>query len=142
MRLQGDFQPAQNPEKMNEAVKNAFLKFNKLSTLVKNENGVISNKINFKNDSILIQYVTKKKVKENNITRPITIKWFGGEPTLEMEMIKKLSDKLITIANKYQIPYSAYIQTNAYLLTQEIIDVLQDKEVKTRIKNSTGKRNF
>lgn len=27
VRLQGDFQPAQNPEKMNEAVKNAFLKF-------------------------------------------------------------------------------------------------------------------
>lgn len=77
----------------------------------------------------IVEFI-EKRIKETKANR-LAVKWFGGEPTLEMEMIKKLSDKLITIANKYQIPYSAYIQTNAYLLTQEIIDVLQDKEVKT-----------
>lgn len=72
----------------------------------------------------------KKRIKETNTNR-LNIKWFGGEPTLEIETIKKLSDKLIAIANEYGIPYRAYIQTNGYLLTQDMVNILEDKKVQS-----------
>ena len=72
----------------------------------------------------------EKRIKETKSSR-LFVKWFGGEPTLEMETIKKLSDKLIAITKEYGIPYSAYIQTNGLLLTQDMIDTLEHKEVKT-----------
>lgn len=77
----------------------------------------------------IVEFV-KKRIKETKANK-LAVKWFGGEPLLEIETIKKLSDKLIKVADEYKIPYSAFIQTNAYLLNQEIIDVLEEKGVKS-----------
>ena len=59
----------------------------------------------------------------------LSITWFGGEPLLEPGIIKSLSEKLIDLANKKQIKYSASIVTNGYLLTQEIVDMLAENRV-------------
>lgn len=69
----------------------------------------------------------KKRIKETK-TSQLAVKWFGGEPTLEIETIKKLSDKLIAVADEYNIPYKAHIQTNGYLLTQNMVTILEEKK--------------
>lgn len=71
----------------------------------------------------------KKRIKETNTNR-LFVKWFGGEPTLEINTINKLSKGLIEICDEYNIPYRAYIQTNGYLLNQEIINTLEENKVK------------
>ena len=77
----------------------------------------------------VVEFV-RKRIKETKANR-LFIKWFGGEPTLEIERIKYLSNRLIVVADEFNIPYSAYIQTNAYLLSQEIIDTLEKIKVQT-----------
>lgn len=54
-----------------------------------------------------------KKLKNLNVT------WFGGEPTLGMDIIESLSKKLIALCEKKRIHYSAAIVSNGSLLTQE-----------------------
>lgn len=54
----------------------------------------------------------------------ISVTWFGGEPLLGLDIIKNLSEKIISFANKKKIHYKASIITNGYLLTQETADLL------------------
>ncbi len=61
--------------------------------------------------------------------RMIHITWFGGEPLLVPDVIESLSERLIGLAEKYQAEYKAGIVTNGYLLTQEIVDMLERVKV-------------
>ena len=70
----------------------------------------------------------RKRIDETN-ANALLIKWFGGEPTLALETIERLSDLLIAIADARGIPYAANIQTNGYLLTQEVAERLENKRV-------------
>ena len=72
----------------------------------------------------------RKRIEETETSR-LSVKWFGGEPSLEPERIRELSDRLIAVADGHGIPYNAYIQTNGYLLTQEMADMLEEKRVST-----------
>ena len=72
----------------------------------------------------------RKRMEETHATR-LSVTWFGGEPTLAPETISRLSDRLIAVAEEHGVPYGAYIQTNGYLLTQEMADMLEQKRVET-----------
>lgn len=65
------------------------------------------------------------KVKSNNIG----VCWFGGEPLLYPDIIENISKKLISFCEENNIRYSANIITNGYLLTQEIVDMLNSVKV-------------
>ncbi|MBR1828798.1 MAG: radical SAM protein [Atopobiaceae bacterium] len=52
------------------------------------------------------------------------VTWFGGEPLLAHHIVASLSERLISLASAYGAHYDASIFTNAYLLTQEIADML------------------
>lgn len=52
----------------------------------------------------------------------ISVTWFGGEPTLAIEVIDYLSKKIIELCNERKIQYNAVIVTNGYLLTQKMVD--------------------
>lgn len=71
---------------------------------------------------------TRKRIGETRATR-LSVKWFGGEPSLAIGQVRKLSDRLIAVAGEYGIPYGAVFQTNGYLLTQEMADTLEEKQV-------------
>lgn len=71
---------------------------------------------------------TRKRILETRATR-LSVKWFGGEPTLAFGQVQKLSDRLIAIAKTCGIPYWATIQTNGYLLTQEMVDSFREKQI-------------
>ena len=59
----------------------------------------------------------------------IYITWFGGEPLLAYDVIDSLSQRMIELANKWKIQYSASIVTNGFLLTQKIVDMLYKNKV-------------
>lgn len=56
--------------------------------------------------------------------RRLKILWFGGEPLLGLKNIDSLSERLIEIADEYQVKYHAEIVTNGYLLNKTAVDVL------------------
>lgn len=61
----------------------------------------------------------------------IHVAWFGGEPLLEPEIIKRLSEEMIAICNKRYLPFWAEIVTNGYLLDAEMFDMLYKLRVYT-----------
>ena len=73
----------------------------------------------------LIKWVDFKLSKHTK--GPLIIKWCGGEALLELDLIRKLSYKLKTIALKNNAKYYSHIVTNGFhlnLLTKEILEEL------------------
>lgn len=60
----------------------------------------------------------KKKIKE--VDR-VSISWFGGEPTLCIDIIDKISTELIKICKFYRKPYTANMTTNGYFLDAALV---------------------
>ena len=60
----------------------------------------------------------------------VSATWFGGEPLLAPEIIESLSKRLMALVEERGGEYSATIITNGYLLTQEIVDMLDRCKVK------------
>ena len=62
-------------------------------------------------------------------SKNLKITWYGGEPLLGIDIIDKMSQKLIALTNEKQVNYSASIITNGYLLTQNKVDILFKNKV-------------
>lgn len=73
----------------------------------------------------IIEMVTQAAQKRKDIE----ITWYGGEPLLAKEIIYDLSAKLIQICNENGSRYSAFMVTNGYLLTDEVIAKLKSAQV-------------
>lgn len=58
------------------------------------------------------------------------VSWFGGEPLLAPDVIEALSEKLIALAAENGTDYMARIVTNGYLLSTEIVAMLDRVKVK------------
>ena len=63
--------------------------------------------------------------------KSLSVTWFGGEPLLAPEVIEALSEKLMALAEEHHAEYSAGIITNGYLLTPEIVKMLERVQVKS-----------
>ena len=50
------------------------------------------------------------------------VTWFGGEPTLAWDVVRKLSQGFMEIAEKNRVEYSASLITNGYLLDEEKVE--------------------
>ncbi len=74
--------------------------------------------------------LTKRMLDASN-SKDIRVTWFGGEPLLACDIIESLSERLINLAEEYGGDYSASIITNGYLLTQDIVDMLDRNQVKS-----------
>lgn len=57
--------------------------------------------------------------------KSLSVTWFGGEPLLAPDIIEALSERLMALAESRGGEYSASIITNAYLMTQDIVDMLE-----------------
>ena len=55
----------------------------------------------------------------------ISVTWFGGEPLLAVNVIESLSMRLMALADDRGCEYGAGIVTNGYLLTQDVVDMLE-----------------
>ena len=56
--------------------------------------------------------------------RKLDITWYGGEPLLYPEIIVNLSAKIRQITDKSNCELTMYMVTNGYLLTSEIVEML------------------
>lgn len=54
----------------------------------------------------------------------LNISWFGGEPLYGWEAVEELAPFFVEIADENQVPFTAHMTTNGYLLTPEIADKL------------------
>lgn len=75
--------------------------------------------------SDLIQYVERKL--ESRTLSLLSISWYGGEPLLEIETIRRISKELIALCEKYNVNYHADILTNGYFLTRDVAIMLHDE---------------
>lgn len=60
-------------------------------------------------------------------TKNLSVAWFGGEPLLRFDVIEHFSSKIIDLASKYGVNYTASLTTNGYYLSSipDIIDRLK-----------------
>lgn len=61
---------------------------------------------------------------ENHISE-LNICWYGGEPILYVNIVSKLSTKLMAICSEIDVAYNASIITNGYLIDDKIIDLFK-----------------
>lgn len=61
--------------------------------------------------------------------RRLHIGWYGGEPLLAQESIKRLSEAFLQLCEEYHVEYSADIITNGTLLDEKAIELLNDCKV-------------
>ena len=54
----------------------------------------------------------------------LIITWFGGEPLLACDVIEQLSARLIELAEKRGCAFEAWVFTNGYLITPEVVGML------------------
>lgn len=64
--------------------------------------------------------------------------WFGGEPLLAPEIIDDLSQRFMSLAERFGVGYDAIVHTNGYLLDQEMVDFLEARNVRTAIVTIDG----
>ncbi len=57
-------------------------------------------------------------------TQSINCSYFGGDPLLNLEAVRYLSEGFLRIAQENALKYSALVITNGYLLTPKTVDVL------------------
>ncbi len=67
----------------------------------------------------------KKQYEKHQFTKPLKIKWFGGEPLLNMKIMRYISKSLID----NNIKFYAKMYTNGRLLTKEIAEELKSLHV-------------
>ncbi|MCM1234982.1 MAG: radical SAM protein [Ruminococcus flavefaciens] len=80
----------------------------------------MSQKVNDK----LIEFIKKTAIGK----KKLFISWFGGEPLLCKELLKKVSAELIDFCNEHQIKYYSELTTNGYYLN-EIVDDLNELKI-------------
>ena len=60
--------------------------------------------------------------------KSLYMEWFGGEPTLAMDIINGLSNYFIEYCDSNGIKYDSYIVTNSYMITDDMIqDFIKDR---------------
>ena len=62
--------------------------------------------------------------------RHLSVTWFGGEPTLAMAVIRRMSDRMMSLCQQHQISYTAGIITNGYMLSEELVGELYVRGVR------------
>lgn len=73
----------------------------------------------------ILQFVNSKI----KTIKHLDVCWYGGEPLLELNTIKEMSNEFISICDAHKVEYNAGIITNGYLLTQSTLTLLIDAKV-------------
>lgn len=68
--------------------------------------------------------LTEAKLGQGGYER-MTVDWFGGEPLLAADIIDDLGHRLMDVAARHGAGFSSNIHTNAYLLDQAMVDLLE-----------------
>ncbi len=94
-----------------------------------------------KNPKIISEEVESeiiKFIKEHKAAKTISLTWYGGEPLLAFEQIKRLYQKINNIKGKKIVDHS--IITNGYLIDDEIIGFFKNSNISSIQITLDGKR--
>ena len=58
----------------------------------------------------------------NQGVKTLKVTWFGGEPLMAYDVVKRLSCKIINLCDKNNVSYQAFLITNGILLTKQIVE--------------------
>jgi len=75
-----------------------------------------------------IKNLVRKRIKKLN---RLHISWFGGEPLYGWDAVQDLAPFFVGIAREYEVPFSANMTTNGYLLTPDVVDKLLSWQVRS-----------
>lgn len=75
-----------------------------------------------------ITYI-KNEIDRNQNLKAFSIKWFGGEPLLNIPAIEQISSFTINYCQTRNIIYSAIIITNGYFYTREVSEKLKELKI-------------
>lgn len=95
------------------------------SYCLESEQSFSRNRMTIEAQNALLKFI-QKNIKNHN---ELHVSWFGGEPLMETQIIKYLSENIIKICKARLIPYSAEITTNGYLLDNDTFDMLYKQKV-------------
>ena len=80
--------------------------------------------------SVPVQDALVERVrKEAGEGKQISVTWFGGEPLLALEVIESLTRRFLEVAAAARVEYSAWMITNASLLTRSVAVTLKELRV-------------
>ncbi len=77
-----------------------------------------------------INYI-KTEIDRNPNLKSLGIRWFGGEPLLNIPAIEKISEIIIPYCQERNITYKAQITTNGYFFTKEVSKRLKELKVES-----------
>ena len=77
-----------------------------------------------------IAYI-KTEIDRNPNLKSLGIRWFGGEPLLNIPAIEKISEIIIPYCASHKINYKAQITTNGYFFTKEVSERLKELKVES-----------
>jgi uncharacterized protein len=83
-------------------------------------------KMNREVEEALIRFVRNRVVQDGGLS----VTWYGGEPLLCLDIIRRLSEAFIKICQDNNAKYTASIVTNGYLLDKETAEKLAQWNVK------------
>lgn len=71
----------------------------------------------------------------------LSVTWYGGEPTLVIGIITKLSNEILLICEEFNIQYTSTIITNGYLLNKDTTNTLKECHIGSAQITIDGSRN-
>lgn len=83
-------------------------------------------KMSQETQSQLLSYIENKFQKG---TKKLDITWYGGEPLLCPEIIDNLASNCRSLAERYSVSVGMSLVTNGYLLSKEIIEMLERNQI-------------
>lgn len=88
--------------------------------------------IDDKTEDAIVEWITKQL--RTGDYKKLTVDWFGGEPMLQLDIIRRMSYSLISICRAYDVTYTAGITTNGLLMNNDsVIRMLKNDCVITNV---------
>jgi uncharacterized protein len=72
------------------------------------------------------QRLLKWSAQKLTAARVMSVGWFGGEPLLAFDVVRRLAKGFLDLCENKEVVYSSGMTTNGYLLTREIADQLPE----------------
>ena len=101
------------------------------------------------NHSVITSEMVENSIKfientleKNPYANKLKLNWFGGEPLLNFDIIKKYTEHFVKYCETKGIEYSANMTTNGLLLTKDITDYMYATGLKTLQVTIDGTEDF
>lgn len=72
-------------------------------------------------EDVLVSWIARKLEK----LKALYVTWYGGEPLLAPRTVRRLSEKLLSLCHRLNIPYHAKMISNGYLLNRDVATELK-----------------